>query len=324
MRNPILIVGASGTGKTSILDRLQVGAWGKVLTVDSACFTKPKTNLTRLFADAAANQPALILIEDIDERIPSVDAYEFSYSLADQVKQTSQYEIRIVATARKLFDVPERLRAVFPHKIYLNLPTANDRVELLRAFINSSNGYDCDSNTMERLGGRTHAFTGRDLRDLWTEAKGLAQLRLDDPVTSIETLSPSVLRHSAGIESQQADSQINMTWEDFNNALKEVHASSMSEIYIDIPQISWSDIAGSEVLKRELELTIAMTTRVCTCVLCVDPVAHLLAETQNIRKLRRQAYSWSVDVWATGMQQDSSRACSCCGITLQFPLNQRP
>jgi SpoVK/Ycf46/Vps4 family AAA+-type ATPase len=280
-RFPILIEGVAGTGKTSILDRLQVAPWGKVLSMDSTCFTKPKTNLTRLFADAAANQPALVLIDDLDERTKSIEPYEFSTCLQDQINQMSNFEIRIVATARKVSDLHNRLQAIFRLKTYLNLPTTNDRLEILNLFSHSSKSYRCDRETIDRISRQTHAFTGRDLEDLWAKAMSLAHRRLNLPIANGETLSPSVLRHSGSTESQSVESQVTISWEDFTGALKTVHASAMSEIYIDIPQVSWSDVAGSESLKQKLNLAIQMTTTVCRILMNLNSSSRLIRSSKR-------------------------------------------
>ena len=40
---------------------------------------------------------------------------------------------------------------------------------------------------------------------------------------------------------------------DFDNAIKEVMPSAMREVYLESPDVKWSDIGGLDEVKRELQ-----------------------------------------------------------------------
>ena len=87
----------------------------------------------------------------------------------------------------------------------------------------------------------THGFVGADLEVLAKEAamralrRILPEIDLDE-----EKISSEILQ------------RIQITNEDFREALKEVRPSALREVQVQIPNVSWDDVGGLDELKEEL------------------------------------------------------------------------
>jgi transitional endoplasmic reticulum ATPase len=100
---------------------------------------------------------------------------------------------------------------------------------------------DTDVN-QDKVAAVTHGFVGADLEYLCKEAamkclrRLLPELNLEDEKIPPETLEKLVI-----------------TMNDFDNAIKEIMPSAMREVYLESPDIPWTEIGGLEEVKRELQ-----------------------------------------------------------------------
>ncbi|MEM2875297.1 MAG: AAA family ATPase, partial [Candidatus Hadarchaeales archaeon] len=88
----------------------------------------------------------------------------------------------------------------------------------------------------------THGFVGADLEAFCKEA-AMSALRRILPEINLEekVIPPEVLE------------KLQVTKEDFDNALKMVEPSAMREVLIEVPNVKWDDIGGLERAKQELK-----------------------------------------------------------------------
>lgn len=63
----------------------------------------------------------------------------------------------------------------------------------------------------------------------------LPEINLEESKIPIETLN-----------------KIKVTWQDFENALKDVQPSALREVYVQRPNVQWTDVGGLEEVKEEL------------------------------------------------------------------------
>ncbi|MBY9020973.1 MAG: AAA family ATPase, partial [Candidatus Lokiarchaeota archaeon] len=87
----------------------------------------------------------------------------------------------------------------------------------------------------------THGFVGADISAVCREA-AMAALRRYLPQIDLdsEIIDPELLE------------QIEVTKNDFEEALKEVMPSGIREVFVEIPNVTWDDIGGLEDLKQKL------------------------------------------------------------------------
>jgi transitional endoplasmic reticulum ATPase len=94
---------------------------------------------------------------------------------------------------------------------------------------------------LNRLAEMTHGFVGADLAALCREAAMKALRRYLPKIDlSQERIPLEVLE------------QLEVTMQDFLEAYKEVTPSALREVYVEIPNVEWSDIGGLEQVKQEL------------------------------------------------------------------------
>lgn len=88
----------------------------------------------------------------------------------------------------------------------------------------------------------THGFVGADLAALAREAA----------MCSIRRVLPEI---DLDMHSIPADilNKMTVTADDFNNALREMSPSALREVFIESPNVHWSDIGGGEDVKQELK-----------------------------------------------------------------------
>ncbi len=94
---------------------------------------------------------------------------------------------------------------------------------------------------LERLAAVSHGFVGADLEGLCKEAamktlrRVLPELKLEE-----DKLTPEFLN------------KLQVTGEDFELAFKDITPTAMREVYIETPDVRWSDIGGLDAIKKEL------------------------------------------------------------------------
>jgi transitional endoplasmic reticulum ATPase len=95
---------------------------------------------------------------------------------------------------------------------------------------------------LDKLAAITHGFTGADLAALVKEAamNTIRRFIEEKKVDLDKPIKPELLK------------DVKVTWSDFMNALKDVNPSLIREIYVEVPNVKWSDIGGLEEAKQQL------------------------------------------------------------------------
>src|SRR3989475_617503 len=128
----------------------------------------------------------------------------------------------------------------FDREIEIKVPDKRGRLEILQIHTHNM-PLDTDVK-QDRVAAVTHGFVGADLEYLCKEAamkclrRLLPELNLEDEKIPPETLEKLVI-----------------TMNDFDNAIKEIMPSAMREVYLESPDIPWTEIGGLEEVKRELQ-----------------------------------------------------------------------
>jgi transitional endoplasmic reticulum ATPase len=98
-----------------------------------------------------------------------------------------------------------------------------------------------DDVNLDELAEITHGYTGADLAALCREA-AMHALRRFLPKIDIESekIPTEILK------------ELKVTREDFMQALKDVQPSALREVYIEVPEVHWTDIGGLDDVKQQL------------------------------------------------------------------------
>ncbi|MEM2339344.1 MAG: AAA family ATPase, partial [Nitrososphaerales archaeon] len=193
--------------------------------------------------------PSIIFIDEIDSIAPKreevtgeVERRVVSQllSLMDGLEARGKV-IVIAATNRpNALDPALRRPGRFDREIEIKVPDRKGRLEILQ--IHTRHMPLAPDVDLEKLASVTHGFVGADLEYLCKEAamktlrRILPELKLEE-----ERIPPEILN------------SLQVTMKDFEDALKEITPSAMREVYLETPDVKWSDIGGLENVKRELQ-----------------------------------------------------------------------
>ncbi|KAK1759457.1 P-loop containing nucleoside triphosphate hydrolase protein [Echria macrotheca] len=293
--NPnIVIHGGHGTGKTLLLDRLAATGWGAVFRIN------PKDKLAEInetFAQARLQQPSMILLDQFERLIDKDRNNRAAVILAlcdaldalaaDAEKTGVAPRVLVVAACLDYTtDIPEDLKDPdrFTHEVYLPLPDADGRREILRGL---GLGVDPaeEEDVLRLVAERTHAYNGKDLKRLVRQARLLGCIRASKALPE-ETTTPEQ-QQQAPTETQQdsttteqdthtfhppeqdqqpqptdekVSEEATCTPSDYQAALSLIRPSAMHDINLKPPPIHWSDIGGQSLVKQSLRRAVRLST----------------------------------------------------------------
>jgi len=95
---------------------------------------------------------------------------------------------------------------------------------------------------LDELAELTHGFTGADIAAVCREAA----------MHALRRFLPKIDLESEHIPTEILD-ELRVTRKDFLDALKDVQPSALREVYVEIPEVKWSDVGGLEGVKQELK-----------------------------------------------------------------------
>ena len=128
----------------------------------------------------------------------------------------------------------------FDREIEIGIPDQFGRSEILE--IHTRGMPLTQDVNLESIAKITHGFVGADLEAVCREGamrslrRVLPEINLEESKIPIETLN-----------------KIKITWEDFENALKDVQPSALREVYVQKPNVQWTDVGGLQEVKEELK-----------------------------------------------------------------------
>jgi transitional endoplasmic reticulum ATPase len=250
----VLIYGPPGTGKTLLARAVASESEANFIHIGgpelvSKFVGESEEKMRQIFKDAQDNAPSIIFMDEIDAIAPKreevtgeVERRMVSQllTLMDGLKARGQI-IVIGATNRpNSIDPALRRPGRFDREVELGVPDRPARKEIMQIHTRSM-PLAADVN-VEELAAITHGYTGADISSLTKEA-AMKVLRRILPKIDLdqEFIPPEILDN------------LQVTREDFFNALREVRPSALREVFLEKPNVHWGDIGGLENVKKELK-----------------------------------------------------------------------
>ena len=213
-------------------------------------YGESEAHLRKIFENASANAPSIIFIDEIDAMAPK----------REEIGGEKQVERRVVAQLLSLMDGLESRGQVivigatnlpnsvdpalrrpgrFDREIEISIPDKNGRLEILT--VHTRGMPLSDDVDLVKLSQITHGFVGADLEALCREAA----------MTTLRKIFPTFDFH---LEEMSYDilSRLEVTMDDFIEALKDVEPSALREVFIEVPDVRWSDIGDLNEIKQVL------------------------------------------------------------------------
>jgi transitional endoplasmic reticulum ATPase len=252
----VFMYGPPGTGKTltaravaNETDAYFVSISGP--EVMGKFYGESEARLRSVFEDAQKHAPAIIFIDEIDAIAPK----------REDMGGEKQVERRVVAQLLSLLDglesrghvivigatnIPNTIDPAlrrpgrFDREISIPIPDKNGRLEILEIHTRGMPlAKDVD---VEKLAAITHGFVGADLEALAREAA----------MSALRKIMPKIDFELSDIPYETL-LKLDVTMDNFLEAMKEIEPSAIREVFVEVPDVKWSDVGGLENIKQELK-----------------------------------------------------------------------
>ncbi len=250
----VLLYGPPGTGKTLIARAVANEADAHFIPIQgpeimSKFYGESEARLREIFKEASENAPSIIFIDELDAIAPKREEVTGEVerrvvaqilALMDGLEGRGQV-IVIGATNRpNAIDPALRRPGRFDREVEIGVPDKKGRMEILRIHTRRMPGIE-DVN-LEELAESTHGFVGADLAALAREAAMKYLRELLEKIDLDKDELPPGLLDNLKIEQRH-----------FEAALKEIQPSAIREVFIEVPNVRWTDIGGMEDIKQDLQ-----------------------------------------------------------------------
>jgi transitional endoplasmic reticulum ATPase len=253
----LILHGPPGTGKTLLAKAVASESEANFIHINgpeimSKFYGESEQKLRKIFEDAEENAPSIIFIDEIDAIAPKredvqgeVERRVVAQLLATMDGLKSRGQVVVIAATNRVNAVDPALRRPgrFDREIEIGVPDKTGRLEVLHIH---SRGMPLTEEgdlrvDLAALASRTHGFVGADLHALCREAAMKALRRYLPKINLDEEEIP-----------QDVLDQLEVTNEDFLGALREIQPTAVREVFIEIPNVRWSDIGGLQEVKDTL------------------------------------------------------------------------
>jgi transitional endoplasmic reticulum ATPase len=250
----VLLYGPPGTGKTLLAKAVAGETNAHFISLSGPeimgkHYGESEERIREIFTQAEENAPSIIFIDEIDSIAPKRDEVsgELEKRIVSQLLtlmdgMKSRGKVVVIAATNRPDSIDPALRRPgrFDREIEIGIPDDEGRFDILSIH---TRGMPIDEKVdLKQISKTTHGFVGADLEVLSKEAamrslrRILPEIDLDE-----EKISSDILQ------------KIQITSNDFRDALKEVRPSALREVQVQIPNVSWNDVGGLDALKEELK-----------------------------------------------------------------------
>ncbi|WP_224268751.1 CDC48 family AAA ATPase [Haloprofundus salinisoli] len=253
----VLLHGPPGTGKTLIAKAVANEIDAEFHTISgpeimSKYYGESEEQLRDVFEEATENAPAIIFMDELDsiaakreEAGGDVERRVVAQllSLMDGLEERGQVVV-IGATNRvDAIDPALRRGGRFDREIEIGVPDRDGRKEILQ--VHTRNMPLTDNVELDVYADNTHGFVGADLESLAKESA----------MTALRRIRPQLDLDAEEIDADVLQS-LQVTENDFREALKGIEPSALREVFVEVPDVTWEDVGGLEDTKERLRETI--------------------------------------------------------------------
>ncbi|MBN1216483.1 MAG: CDC48 family AAA ATPase [Candidatus Lokiarchaeota archaeon] len=250
----VLLRGPPGCGKTLLARVVANESEANFISINgpeimSKFYGESEKKLRKIFIEAEEKSPSIIFIDEIDAIAPKretvtgeVERRVVAQLLALMDGLHSRGRVIVIGATNRPNSLDSALRRPgrFDREIEIKVPNEKGRREIFQIHTRNM-PLDNKILLIKDFSQITHGFVGADISAVCREA-AMSALRRYLPSIDLESeiIDPELLE------------QIQVTREDFEQALKEVLPSGIREVFVEIPNVNWSRVGGLEDLKQKL------------------------------------------------------------------------
>lgn len=249
----VLLYGPPGTGKTLIARAVAGETDAHFIAVNGPevihkFYGESEAKLRSIFEEAERKAPSIIFLDEIDAIAPKresvlgeVEKRVVAQLLAVMDGLASRGRVIVIGATNipNVLDPALRRPGRFDREISIGIPNQKGRREILE--IHSRGMPLANDVNLERLAEITHGFVGADIGALCREAAMIALRKILPEIDFNLDLLP-----------YEKLLELEITMENFLEALKEIEPSAIREVSVEIPRVRWEEVGGLDRVKQEL------------------------------------------------------------------------
>ncbi len=249
----VFLYGPPGCGKTLLAKAVANESDANFYVISgpeimSKFYGESEARLREIFQKAQETSPSIIFIDEMDAIAPKreevtgeVERRVVAQLLSLMDGMGSRGNIIVIGATNRPNAIDPALRRPgrFDREIEIGVPDKAGRNEVLQ--IHTRNMPLNEDMDLKRLSDVTHGYTGADIASLCREAamkalrRYIPEINLEEERIPPETLEKMVVK-----------------MDDFMSAYREITPTAMREVYVEVPQVHWSEVGGLKRVKQEL------------------------------------------------------------------------
>ena len=250
----VLLHGPPGGGKTLLARAVANESEANFYAINgpeimSKFYGESEARMRKMFEDAEKNAPSILFIDEIDAIAPKrsevtgeVERRVVAQLLASMDGLKGRGNVIVIGATNRPDAIDPALRRPgrFDREVEIGIPDRDGRFEILQ--IHTRGMPLAEDVELKQIKDITHGYTGADLEALSREAA----------MKALRRYLPQIDLEEKRIPHEVLD-KMEVTNQDILDAFREVTPTAMREVYIEAPNVPWTDVGGLEEVKQSLK-----------------------------------------------------------------------